>query len=68
MKNKDKLYTAVATGLMNPTLKTKHMRLAKYKDLEEALFTWFKNIQSTNLPINEKMIQEKASKITKSLY
>ena len=53
---------------MNPTLKSKHMRLAKYKDLEEALFTWFKNIQSTNLPINEKMIQEKASKITKSLY
>ena len=43
------------------------MRLAKYEDLEAELFTWFKNIRNANIPISGPMIQEKASKISKSL-
>ena len=63
MKNKDRLFAAVAAGSVTLTQKTSRIKLVKY--LEEELFTWFKNTRSTNIPISGPVIQEKATKILK---
>ena len=65
MKNKDRLFAAVAAGSVTLTQKTSHIKLVQYEDLEEELFTWFKNTRSTNIPISGPVIQEKATKILK---
>lgn len=67
LKNKEKLYQAIAAGTVTPTQKTKRMRLAKHEDVEAELFTWFKSVRSANLPISGPIIQEKAEKIAENL-
>ena len=37
------------------------------KDLDEAVFTWFINARSSNIPVNEIIIKEKALSLAKSL-
>lgn len=42
-KNKEKIYAGVAEGTLRP--KTKKIRGAKFSDLEEELFQWYKKNQ-----------------------
>ncbi|KAI5099209.1 hypothetical protein C0J45_11348 [Silurus meridionalis] len=39
----------------------KKLRVAKHKDLEDAVFQWFTNTRATNLPVNGPLLMEKAS-------
>lgn len=37
------------------------------KDLDEAVFTWFKNARSNNIPVNGNVIKEKPWALLKAL-
>ena len=43
------------------------MKKSDNKDLDVAVFTWFKNVRSNNIPVNGIIIKEKALSLAKSL-
>ena len=43
------------------------MKKSDNKDLDEAVFTWFKNASSENIPVNGIIIKEEALSLAKSL-
>ena len=45
----------------------KKLKKSNNKDLVEAVFTWFKNPHSKNIPVHEIIIKEKALSLAKSL-
>ena len=44
------------------------MRTAKFEDLEEFLFAWFKEVRESKVPLDGKIIKDKAIRITQELY
>ena len=45
----------------------KKLKKSDNKDLDEAVFNWFKNARSNNIPVNGIIIKEKALSLAKSL-
>ena len=45
----------------------KKLKKSDSKDLDEAVFTWFKNVRPNNIPVNGIIIKEKALSLAKSL-
>ena len=45
----------------------KKLKKSDNKNLDEAVFTWFKNVRSNNIPVNGSIIREKALGLAKIL-
>lgn len=58
LKNKDALQVH-AVSKVAPT--SKRLRLAAHQDVEEALFIWFKQARSMNVPISGPILKIKAN-------
>ena len=63
--NERKIFEAYETGQVN--LSRKKLKKSDNKDLDEAVFTWFKNARSNNIPVNGIIIKEKALSLAKRL-
>ena len=62
--NKRKIFGAYEAGQVNSSWKK--LKKSGNKDLDEAVFTWFKNARSNNIPVNGIIIKEKALSLAKS--
>ena len=65
LTNKRKIFEAYESGQVNSS--QKKLTKSGNKDLDEAIFTGFKNARSNNIPVNGIIIQEKALSLAKSL-
>ena len=63
--NKRKIFKAYESGQVNSS--QKRLKKSDNEDLDEAVFTWFKNARSKNIPVNEIIIKEKSLSLAKSL-
>ena len=54
--NKRKIFKAHESGQVNSS--RKKLKKSDYKDLDEAVFTCFKNARSNNIPVTEMIIKE----------
>ena len=63
--NKRKIIEAYESGQVNSS--RKKLKKSDNKDLDEAVFTWFKNVRSNNITVNGIIIKEKALSLAKSL-
>ena len=63
--NKRKIIEAYESSQVNSSWKK--LKKSDNKDLDEAVFTWFKNVRSNNIPVNGIIIKEKALSLAKSL-
>ena len=63
--NKRKIFEAYESGQVNSS--RKKLKKSDNKDLDEAVFSWFKNARSNNIPVNGIIIKEKALNLAKSL-
>lgn len=59
IKDREKIHNSSATWDAVP--KSKKIRYAKYADIEELLFDWFKNMREKSILIRGAMIKEKAT-------
>ena len=57
MANRTKIIEAYESSQVNPSRKM--FKKSDNKDLDEAVFTWFKNARSNNIPVNGNVIKEK---------
>ncbi|XP_060603896.1 tigger transposable element-derived protein 4-like, partial [Ruditapes philippinarum] len=60
-KNKDSVINAYETTSFSPA--RKRMRHASNRDIEMALFEWYKTVRSQNLPIDGPMLTRKANSL-----
>ena len=57
-----------SSKLMNPINPSrKKFKKSDNKDLDEVVFTWFKNMRSNNIPVNGNVFKEEALSLAKSL-
>ena len=63
--NKRKIFEAYESVQVNSS--RKKLKKSDNKDLDEAVFTWFKNAHSNNIPVNGIIIKEKALSLAKNL-
>ena len=63
--NKRKITEAYESGQVNTS--RKKMKKSTNSDLDEAVFLWFKNARSNNIPVSGNIIKEKAISLSKSL-
>ena len=63
--NKRKIFKAYESGQVNSS--RKKLKKSDNKDLDEAIFTWFKNARPNNIPFNGIIIKEKALSLAKNL-
>ena len=63
--NKRKIFEAYESGQVNSS--RKKLKKRDNKDLNEAVFTWFKTARSNNIPVNGIIIKEKALSLARSL-
>ena len=61
LKNKEKFKHMFATSQLKPGIKC--CRLATYQDVEEALFSWFKQARCMNVPISGPIMKIKAKEL-----
>ena len=61
LKNKEKFKHMFATSKLKPGIK--RCRLATYQDVEEALFSWFKQARCMNVPISGPIMKIKAKEL-----
>ena len=57
--NKRKIIEAYESGQLNSS--RKKLQKSDNNDLDEAVFTWFKNAHSSNIPVNGIIIKKKPS-------
>ena len=57
--DKRKIFEAYESGQVNSS--RKKLKKSANKDLDEAVFTWFKNARLNNVPVNGIIIKEKQS-------
>ena len=62
--NKRKIFEAYESGQVKRS--QKKLQKSDNNDLDEAVFTWFKNIHSNNIPVNGIIIKKKALCLAKS--
>ena len=63
--NKRKMFEAYESSQVNSW--QKKLKKSDNKELDEAVFTWFKNARSNNIPVNRIIIKEKSLSLVKSL-
>ena len=63
--NKRKIFEAYESGQVNSGWKK--LRKSDNKDLDEAVFIWFKNARLSNISVNGIIIKEKALSLANSL-
>ena len=63
--NRTEIIEAYESGQVNRS--RKNFIKSDNKDLDEAVFNWFKNVRSSNIPVNGNAIKEKALSLAKSL-
>ena len=63
--NKRKIFEAYESIQVNSF--PEKLKKSDNKDLDEAVFTWFKNASSSNIPVNGIIIKEKTLTLAKSL-
>ena len=56
--DKRKIFEAHESGQVNSS--RKKLKKSANKDLDEAVFTWFKNARSNNIPVNGIIIKKRA--------
>ena len=61
----NKIIEASVSGQVDPS--RKKLKKSDAKDLDEVVFTWFKNVRSNNLLVKGNVIKEKALSLAKSL-
>ena len=61
LKNKEKFKHLFDTSKLKPGIKC--CRLATYQDMEEALFSWFKQARCMNVPISGPIMKIKAKEL-----
>ena len=66
MKNTEKFKHLFATSKLKPGIK--HCRLAIYQDVEEALFSWFKQARCMNVPISGPIMKIKAKELALKIF
>ena len=66
-KNTISTWIANKRKIRSGELESEKVKKSDNKDLDEAVFTWFKNARSNNIPVNEIIIKEKALSLAKSL-
>ena len=64
IKNKDKILSSLEKG---QNVKRRKLRAGAHEALDAAVFKWFLNMQSQNVPLSGSIIQEKASIYAKEL-
>lgn len=62
--NKTKIMEAYESGQINPS--RQKLKKSDNRDLDEAVFIWFKNARSNNIPVNGNVIKEKALSLAQS--
>uniref|UniRef100_H3B7F5 HTH CENPB-type domain-containing protein n=1 Tax=Latimeria chalumnae TaxID=7897 RepID=H3B7F5_LATCH len=65
LKSKDKILEAYHFSDFNSA--HKKLRTADYKDVENALFEWFKSVRDENIPLSGPMLAIKADELAKKL-
>ena len=63
--HKRKIFEAYESSQVNSS--RKNLKKSDNEDLDEAVFTWFKNARSNNIPVNRIIIKEKALSLAKNL-
>ena len=66
LKNKEKFKHLFATSKLKPGIK--RCRLATYQDVEEALFSWFKQARCMNVPISGPIMKIKAKELALKIF
>ena len=64
IKNKDKIFSSLEKG---QNVKHRKLRAGAHEALDAAVFKWFLNMRSQNVPLSGSIIQEKASIYAKEL-
>ncbi|XP_047984684.1 tigger transposable element-derived protein 6-like [Leguminivora glycinivorella] len=64
LKNKDELLKKQESG---ESLLCKRRRIAEFPNLEQCLFTWFKQCRNKNISVSGPILKEKAEEFAKSL-
>ena len=64
VKKKQKLFNALKKGT---NVKRQKLKSGDHELLDQAIFNWFLNMQSHNIPLSASMIQEKAVIFAKGL-
>ncbi|GFO22523.1 tigger transposable element-derived protein 4 [Plakobranchus ocellatus] len=65
LKDKDKIMSAYTQGLFSQN--RKKMRRPETNDVDRALFTWFKDARSKNVPLSGPILVEKAKEFAERL-
>ena len=63
--NRTKIIESCDSSQVNPSWKK--LKMSDNKDLDEAVFTWFKNVPSNNIAIKGNAIKEKSLSLAKSI-
>lgn len=63
IKDRHKIENQIRDGAIGP--KRKKIRAAKFEDVDNAVFKWFQEVRSRNIPINGPLIREKALEFSK---
>ena len=66
LANKDKILAAYESGEINP--KRQKVKRAENEDLDKAVYTWFHNTRTNNIPVSGVVLKEKALQFAKSLH
>ena len=64
--NKRKIFEGYESGQVNSS--QKKLKKIDYKDLDEAVFTWFKNARSNNIPVTEIIIKDQRDVVTSETH
>ncbi len=64
LKNKEKIVNAFESGNNRSTQKLKS---SNYQNLDQAVYKWFVKVSDEGLPVNGKIIKEKAIKVAEEL-
>ena len=66
MKKKDDIYKEFESGQCSASKKTE--KGCKYEEVDNAIFTWFNQARSNNIPISGPILLEKANQYVVPLY
>ena len=64
IKNKEKFFDALKKGI---NVKRQKLKAGNHELVDQAIFNWFLNIRSQNVPLSPSMVQEKAVIFAKEL-